>query len=514
MSRLIERKLARMRQHGARVLDLFAGCGGLSLGFRTAGAQILGALEINPHAAASHHLNFGDEGPSPGPISIKSSPEVALRRLGIGGPGKINERIDILIGGPPCQAYSRVGRAKLRAEALRRKDGDAAEAHLHDSRTKLYLRYIEYVRELRPVALLMENVPDILNHGGQNLADGICKHLKKLGYEARYTLLNACNFGVPEIRERMFLVAIHRSTKVSPEFPTPRFKHKLPKGYDSTRSSALQVVFPHGISTSEYFIEPRFADPELPEAITVGQAIDDLPKINAQEIWDAGNWAHRQTARTEAAYRPLGNRSDYARLMREWRGIDLGGDLIEGHITRCLPRDFKFFKKMRQGWEYPKIHAWVEKMRSSLLAHRTNSGKSIHHRNREVIALKREWTIPYDVSKFRNKWWKLEKGKPSRTLTAHLGKDSYSHIHYSSEQARTITIREAARLQSFPDGFQFAGGINAAFQQIGNAVPPLMGYALARQILGALSCDLDEDIRQPLFRHGSNKPSRSPAVRA
>ena len=92
---------------------------------------------------------------------------------------------------------------------------------------------------------------------------------------------------------------------------------------------------------------------------------------------------------------------------------------------------------------------------------------------------KANFVPPYDPSKFPNKWRKMEPDKPARTLMAHLGKDGYSHIHYDSEQARTISVREAARLQSFPDGFQFQGPMNPAFRQIGNAVPPLMAKALA-----------------------------------
>jgi DNA (cytosine-5)-methyltransferase 1 len=78
------------------------------------------------------------------------------------------------------------------------------------------------------------------------------------------------------------------------------------------------------------------------------------------------------------------------------------------------------------------------------------------------------------------------KDQPARTLMAHLGKDGYSHIHYDNDQARTISVREAARLQSFPDGFMFCGTMNPAFRQIGNAVPPLLGKALATRMAGAL----------------------------
>jgi DNA (cytosine-5)-methyltransferase 1 len=101
----------------------------------------------------------------------------------------------------------------------------------------------------------------------------------------------------------------------------------------------------------------------------------------------------------------------------------------------------------------------------------------------EYEELKKQIVPPYDASKFPNKWRKMEPDKPARTLMAHLGKDSYSHIHYDSTQARTISVREAARLQSFPDGFQFCGTMNPAFRQIGNAVPPLLSLSIAKKMI-------------------------------
>ena len=89
---------------------------------------------------------------------------------------------------------------------------------------------------------------------------------------------------------------------------------------------------------------------------------------------------------------------------------------------------------------------------------------------------------PYPVGNFPNRWCKLRPDQPSRTLLAHIGKDTYSHIHYSDEQARTISVCEAARLQSFPDGFKFEGTMNPAFRQIGNAVPPVMAWKIAEEL--------------------------------
>jgi hypothetical protein len=94
---------------------------------------------------------------------------------------------------------------------------------------------------------------------------------------------------------------------------------------------------------------------------------------------------------------------------------------------------------------------------------------------------------PYNPVGFPNKWRKMNPAAPARTLMAHLGKDSYSHIHPSAEQARTLSVREAARLQSFPDSFQFCGSMNAGFRQIGNAVPPVLARAIADALLAQLA---------------------------
>jgi hypothetical protein len=106
--------------------------------------------------------------------------------------------------------------------------------------------------------------------------------------------------------------------------------------------------------------------------------------------------------------------------------------------------------------------------------------------------LQAESVPPDDPSKFPNKWRKMERDAPCRTLMAHLGKDTYSHIHFDSEQARTISVREAARLQSFPDGFRLEGRTNVGFRQVGNAAP-LLSFALARSVTKTLGLSVEED---------------------
>jgi DNA (cytosine-5)-methyltransferase 1 len=137
---------------------------------------------------------------------------------------------------------------------------------------------------------------------------------------------------------------------------------------------------------------------------------------------------------------------------------------------------------MQNGAEYPAAHATAVRLWEDEVK-RLEQGNKSQLDTEEKQLLHRKMVPPYPISSFPNRWWKLREDFPSRTLMAHIGKDTYSHIHYDSEQARVISVREAARLQSFPDGFKFSGTMNPAFRQIGNAVPPLMAKQLASKIL-------------------------------
>lgn len=222
---LYTEKLAQIRSgRPIRYMDLFSGCGGISLGFLTAGYTPVASVEIDPWAAASHGTNFASKSPGTHPdrhhrnrdITV-DTPESIFSDIGI--EGKAEDQIDVLVGGPPCQAFARVGRAKLREQAHRRDEITADFAFLVDGRVNLWERYVEYVRATRPIALLMENIPDILNHGHTNVAELVAKSLAEEGYEVRYTLLNASWYGTPQTRERMILIGYHKDTGLIPEFP-------------------------------------------------------------------------------------------------------------------------------------------------------------------------------------------------------------------------------------------------------------------------------------------------------
>jgi DNA (cytosine-5)-methyltransferase 1 len=220
--------------------------------------------------------------------------------------------------------------------------------------------------------------------------------------------------------------------------------------------------------------------PDLPAAITAEQALEDLPPITHHLRGEMKRGA--KNFNTDVTYREDVELSSYARAMRTWPGFETD-NVIRDHVTRYLPRDYELFARMRPGDQYPEVYKLAHELFQQSLAQRESAtDKKIAEGSQEYNQLKATIVPPYDPGKFPNKWRKIEPNMPARTLTAHIGKDTYSHIHYDSSQARVISVREAARLQSFPDGFVFTGPMNTAFRQIGNAVPPLLSYALAKHI--------------------------------
>ena len=496
-SALIRQKLGRIQEGGPiRYMDMFAGCGGISLGFLTAGFTPVASVENDPWAAMSHGANFGTRsvsGDRPGHHvprdAVTEDAESVFADLGLNGP--TSDQIDVMVGGPPCQAFARVGRAKLREQAQRRDEVTADQAFLVDGRVSLWERYVAFIRATKPVALLMENVPDILNHGGRNVAELVSRSLADEGYDVAYTLLNAAWYGVAQTRERMILVGFHRSTGISPKFPAPTHHVDLPPGYAGSKNTARKVIRDEGSEHHRWIADPpRSAAP----ATTASEALADMPPLYALDMLREGKLRRGAKDPSEAVeYASRDPGTPYSRLMREWFGFSTKA--TTGHVFRYLPRDYKIFAEIESGWEYPQVHAHVERKIASWLVHRKRRGLSTDPRDPDVHAFIAAWRLPYDPTKFPNKWWKLHSGKPVRTLMAHLGKDSYSHVHYDSDQARTITVREAARLQSFPDGFVFKGSMNPAFRQIGNAVPPLFAYAIAMGMRESLGARATTDMR-------------------
>jgi DNA (cytosine-5)-methyltransferase 1 len=480
-------RMARLRA-GARprVLDLFSGCGGLSLGFHAQGFEIAAAVEFDRDAAASHGTNFHPDDPRHARARdiTQLSPQQLAQELDL---GLVDQAIDVLVGGPPCQAFARVGRSKLREIA------EHPEAFRVDPRARLYLEYLRYVEAFLPLALVMENVPDVLNHGGQNVAEETRAFLEELGYEARYTLLNAAFYGVPQMRERMILIAVRRELDADIRFPQPTHYADLPPGYAGSRQVALKLLNRDGPAGVAPGYEPiRVPDAGLTPAVTATRAMGDLPRITGHLRGEIRRGARRFD---QLQPYPTLPDTDYATLMRTWPGFE-NAEGVRDHVIRYLPRDWKLFGRLKPGDQYPEAHAEAVRMFEEAMALRRARGDAPRTGSGAWNDLRASIVPPYDTSKFPNKWRKMEPDLPARTLMAHLGKDSYSHIHYDSIQSRTISVREAARLQSFPDGFVFQGAMNAAFRQIGNAVPPLLSRAVAGEIASTIERAIGREPRR------------------
>lgn len=348
-AKAISQKMARLEAGGRpRVLDLFAGCGGLSLGFQAEGFELRGSVEFEPDAARSYGLNF--HGGAPEHCRARdittTRPEGLASELDL---GPVGMAVDIVVGGPPCQAFARVGRPKLR------EIDEHPQAYKRDPRARLYQEYLRYVDALQPLAVVMENVPDVLNHGGQNIAEEICEVLEQKGYVCGYTLLNAAFYGVPQMRERMFLLAYRQEITDRVAFPAPTHWVDLPAGYEGSRSVALKLLDDDLFREAHSYIDPPAAGRHLRSSVTAAQAIGDLPPIYAREELKAGRL--RRGARRfdePLAYTRNSNLSAYAKAMRSWPGFEAPGALRD-HVIRYLPRDFALFALSVQDGRKPHL---------------------------------------------------------------------------------------------------------------------------------------------------------------
>lgn len=355
-----------------------------------------------------------------------------------------------------CQAFSKVGRSKLRHL-------HGENAHIHDPRTRLAEHYLDFVQAYRPRAVVMENVPDIITHAGGNVAEQVARVLGESGYVARYAVLNAAQYGVPQFRERMILIGLREDLGLVPSFPQATHGGVMPAGYIYTRQPVLLHAPAHQISVSSV--------PEPLPYVTPGEALRDLP---AQAYEGKAPWPEVEYVHPCAP-------GSYPHLMRHWPGFETA-QTVTAMVARTYPRDTETFRMMPPGGDYVDAYAAATQRFEAHL--RTLPSRPAED-SPAYAALRRQFIPPHDVTTFRNRWQRLHPNRPARTLLAHLGKDGYSHIHH--EHPRPITMREAARLQSFPDGFLFPDGMNHAGRMIGNAVPPLLAQAIARHLKGMLA---------------------------
>lgn len=455
------------------MVDLFCGAGGFSLGFHAAGCRILAAVDADALATQSFSRNFdvlqADHKPRVfgGADGDLDQPNFDLDKI----VGKA--RPDIVIGGPPCQAFSRLGRAKLNSLS---DDGFRG-----DPRNALYSRFLVAVERWKPRAVVMENVPGMLSVGGVNYADVVCNEMAGLGYRTGYALLNAVWYGVPQFRERLFFIGIRGDLGVNPAAPPTTFQIDLPEGYDRPLRN-VHPTLPFGdlceMDLGQLAVPPAA---KLSAAVTVHEALEDLPELTTHL---AEGRRARGDFRIQLPYRkqPQGA---YAVQMREWPGLPPVETVVD-HAVRRTPRDYETFRRMKAGDRFPEAVEIARMICDEELSHLQKKGIAPEPGTPEWEEFEDRFVPPYDEHDFPDKWRKLMPDRPSWTVPAHLAKDSYSHIHYDSAQARMISVREAARLQSFPDAFALCGNMGDCFRQIGNAVPPLLSWNLASALLESL----------------------------
>lgn len=383
-------------KHRQYVIELFCGAGGFTWGWRRGGFHPLVSIDHDPVAARTHELNFGDENCLTLNRDLRSfGPEHLADVV-----GKRPRGVLAMIGGPPCQGWSRVGRGKMRSLAQR------ARSLLHDPRNRLYMRFLDFVDYFRPPIVVMENVPGMLSLEGDNRADVVRANFGEIGYRCSVALINARWFGVPQDRWRLIFIATRRDLQLRID------------------AKGLVDFAPHF----------RAGLLGLPAEPTLRHAIADLPPI-----------PHGTDEEPQRYRRRHGRTHRYTDLMRE------GSDgLLLDHVCRGHNRqDLAAFRLMKEGMKYYELPGRLKRYRDDI---------------------------------FKDKYKKLVWNRPAWTVTAHFAKDVYTHIHPS--QPRTISVREAARIQSFPDSFRFSGHMGDRFRQIGNAVPPLMAWGIAEFVRG------------------------------
>lgn len=419
---------------GATCIDLFAGCGGLSLGLGTAGFSTVFAVEAHRDAFETYETNLLNTGASQDnwpewlPKTAWQAQEV-LKRFPT-ELAALRGTIDLIAGGPPCQGFSMNG--------LRRPD---------DPRSKMVEVYLEYVRLIRPRVLLLENVvgfKSMKHRTGGTYSDYVRRELDKLGYDTWADILRAAEWGVPQRRPRFVLVAALKGT-------TPGVNP-----IERLRVARKEFLRKRGLG---------------PQFTTAKDAISDLEESTDCLPLDS-EWGHRGF---KTLVRATDSLSPFQRLMRT--GSAQASDL---RLPRHNPSSVKRMQTILDSCE---------------------RGVCLRPADRERLGIRKRSTTPLDPN------------APAPTIST-LPDD---FVHYS--KPRSMTVREHARLQSFPDWFAFKGPYTTGgtrrreacpkFTQVGNAVPPLLAEALGEMLLGLLLVQQRyEDIHFPeSVNMGSEYPS-------
>lgn len=345
------------------VLDLFCGAGGLSYGFERAGFDVLLGIDNDLKALETFEKNHHGAKSICGDITEITYKDHIAPLLG-------GKKIDVIIGGPPCQGFSLSG-----------------PRNFNDPRNKLYLSYIRLVEEIQPKAFVIENVPGLVGLFKGEVKDNIIKTFAEMGYEVKYRILCAADYGVPQNRKRVVFVGV--------------------KGENAFEYPVIQT-----------------------EQVTCEMALSDLPPLVDVLGEDVQGYA-------------TAPQNTYQKLMRE-KSDDVRNHVAASHSEKVQ----HIISLVPDGGNYKDLPAEFRESRN-----------------------------------FHVAWTRFHSQKPAPTIdTGHR-----HHFHYKYN--RVPTVRECARLQSFPDNFVFLGNKTQQFRQVGNAVPPIMAQRIADQILKLLESE-------------------------
>ncbi len=391
-----------------KTIDLFAGCGGLTEGFEQSGYfEPLACVEWespqcqNLRKRLKEKWNMADADRRVIRFDIQRTEELIAgfsdKEYGE-SPGLaalVGRELDLVIGGPPCQAYSVAGR--IRDE----------HGMKNDYRNYLFESYLKVVRYFKPKAFVFENVPGILSAkpGDKPIVELIQQQFSEAGYviisDLKKAVVDVCDYGVPQRRKRVIILGLRK-----------------------------EIYGDHCKKLIQHFYENILPSYKSDEIKTLREAIGDLPALypdHEVKIYDG-----RKTAHTFPSMH------------------------VKNHISRYHnQRDIKLFSMLAADIESGANQYLSINARKELYTQHTGKTSNIHK---------------YNVLKW---------DEPSTTIPAHLCKDGLRHIHPDSKQARTITVREAARIQTFPDDYEFIGAMTDQYKMIGNAVPPEFAKRLA-----------------------------------
>lgn len=355
--------------HKFRVIDLFSGCGGISEGFAMNNRMdIVGAIDFNKEACITYRYNFPYAHVINGDITQLSVEDSKFRD------------VDIIVGGPPCQGFSALNRHQKLED---------------DPRNKLFFEFLRFVKELRPKAIVIENVKQILTKNDGFARKNICSILEEIGYNVDYRVLNASDYGVPQNRERAVFVGIRNDIGSIKFDNIDKFKVKK----KTTVKEALEDLY-----SLEYRI-PRNPDDFYVLDTPVSNEYLQIMRNDSNYIFNHKIQYQNEEVQKRVSYVPQGG---------NWKDVPP-----------------ELFPSQRD--------------------------------NRHSNYLRR-----FDEN--------------GQSTTIDTGHDVYYHPLYN----RCPTVRESARLQSFPDRFIFIGSKKEQLRQVGNAVPPLMAFAISRMILEVL----------------------------